>query len=288
MPDGKPPVVAIGGKIHHVDLQTGKSAIVPFTAKVQAEIGPRLSFQNRVDDSPVVRARLIRWPALAPDGKRVAFSALNNLWIKDLPDGTPKRLTNSAVGEFMPAWSPDGRYLAYVTWSRDGGQIFRVAADGNSAPEQLTRRPAFYSYPVYSPDGSKIVFVSGASADQLFADVRDSEPASVYPEDPQKSLGEITGIPGGTGLDLRWIPAAGGDSTLIGPTQGGRFPHFTNDPGRIYMTASFTGLVSLRLDGLDRRTHFKVTGAAPGPYPPPAEEMSKYNHSHLALLNLHN
>jgi len=286
MPDGKSLLVPIGGKIHRVDFQTGKSAIVPFTAKVQAEIGPRLSFQSRVDDSPVVRARLIRWPVLAPDGKRLAFSSLNKLWIKDLPDGTPKRLTNSTIGEFMPAWSPDGRYLAYVTWSRDGGQIFRVAADGSYAPEQLTRRPAFYSYPVYSPDGSKIVFVSGASADQLFADLRDS--ASLYPEDPQRSLAEVTGIPGGTGLDLRWIPAAGGDSTLIGPTQGGRFPHFTSDPGRVYMTAGFNGLVSVRLDGLDRRTHFKVTGAAPGPFPPPAEEIRMSPEGRSAFVNLQN
>jgi len=287
MPDGKSLIVPIGGKIHRVDFQTGKSTLIPFRARVQAEIGPRLSFQSRVDDSPTVRARLIRWPALSPDGKRIAFSALNKLYVMDLPGGNARRLTNSVIGEFMPSWSPDGRYVAYVTWSKDGGQIYRVAAEGNAYPEQLSRRAAYYSYPVYSPDGSKIVFVSGATADQLYADLREHEPGSVYQTDLQKAEAEIAGITGGTGLDLRWMLAAGGDSTLIGPTQGGRYPHFTNDPVRVYLTTS-NGLVSLRLDGLDRRTHFKVTGTAPGPFPPAAEVVRMSPDGQRAFVNLQN
>src|SRR2546428_7880171 len=112
----------------------------------------------------MVKARLMRWPVLSPDGKQVAFSSLNKLWIMDLPSGSPRRLTNLAVGEFMPSWSPDGKYVVFVTWKPDGGQIYRVTADGNSQPEQLTRRAAYYSYPVYSPDGAKIIFVSGSAA----------------------------------------------------------------------------------------------------------------------------
>src|SRR5262249_61354535 len=75
----------------------------------------------------------------------------------------------------MPAWSPDGRYTAFVTWSRDGGHIYRAAADapaGGGQPEQLTRRAAFYTYPAYSPDNTKIVFTSGSIYDQLFAALR--------------------------------------------------------------------------------------------------------------------
>ena len=286
MPDGRSLIIPINGKIQRVDFETGKATPVPFTAKVEAEIAPRVYFENRVDDGPTVRARLVRWPTVSPDGKRLAFGSLNKLWVMDLPSGTPRRLTDSTAGEFMPAWSPDGRYIAYVTWSREGGHINRVAADGSSRPEQLTRRAAYYSNPVYSPDSSKIVFVSGSTADQLYADLHFQD-AHVFPESGMPTNeGEITGINAGAGLDLRYIPGAGGDSSLIGPTQGGRLPHFTNDPNRVYVTTG-QGLASVRLDGYDRRTHLKVTGTAPGsPFPPNAEDIKISPDGQRAFVNL--
>ena len=283
MPDGKSLIVPINGKIQRIDIETCKAELIPFIAKVEAEIAPRVYFQNRVDDGPTVRARLIRWPSLSPDGKRLVFSSLSKLWIMDLPSGTPRRLTGSSDGEFMPTWSPDGHYVAYVTWSSQGGQIYRVAADGGSKPEQLTRRAAYYSNPVYSPDSSKIVFESGATTDQLFADLTMHDP-DVLP-DATMDPSEITGIGQSTGVDLRWIPASGGDSTLIGPAQGARSPHFTSDPNRVYLTTQ-AGLTSVRLDGLDRKTHFKVTGTGTGPNPPVAEDIKLSPDGQRAFVSL--
>lgn len=283
MPDGQSLIVPINGKIQRVDIETCKASVIPFTARVEAEIAPRVYFQNRVDDSPTVRARLIRWPTLSPDGRRLAFSSLNKLWVMDLPSGTPRRLTDSSVGEFMPAWSPDGRYVAYVTWSREGGHIYRVAADVSSRPEQLTRRAAYYANPVYSPDSSKIVFGSGATTDQLFADLTMHDP-DVLP-DATMEPSEITGIGQSTGVDLRWIPASGGDSTLIGPAQAGRSPHFTSASNRVYLTTQ-AGLSSVRLDGLDRKTHFKVTGTGTGPIPPNADDIKLSPDGQRAFVSL--
>ncbi|MFL6274907.1 MAG: amidohydrolase family protein [Blastocatellia bacterium] len=287
MPDGKSLIVPMGGKIRRVDFATGQAAVIPFTAKVEAEVAPRIYSTYRVEDGPVVRARLIRWPALSPDGRRVVFSSLNKLWVMDLPSGTPTRLTNASAGEFMPSWSPDGRHIVYVTWAADGGQVYRVAADGSAPPERLSRRAAFYSYPIYSPDGSKIVYLSGATNDQLYADLREQEPDVPYESDLHKAGGEITGIGGSAVLDLRWIPAAGGDSTLIGSAQGGRYPHFTNDPTRVYLTTN-SGLASVRLDGYDRRTRVKITGSAPGPFPPNADAIRLSPDGQQAFVNLQN
>lgn len=285
MPDGKSLLVPINGKVQRVEFESGKASVIPFTAKVEAEIADRVYSKNRVDDGASVKARLIRWPAISPDGKRVVFSSLSKLWVMELPSGKPKRLTDSASGEFMPAWSHDGRHIAYVTWSAEGGHIYRVASDGNSQPERLTRRAAFYSMPVYSPDSAKIVFVSGSTADQLYSDLH-MRHDDVLSEDGATNS-EIAGLFPTAGLDLRWIPAAGGDSTLIGPTQGGRYPHFTKDPQRVYLT-TFNGLSSVRMDGYDRRTHLKVTGSAPGPFPPNADQIMVSPEGDHAFVNLQN
>ncbi|MBI2835113.1 MAG: PD40 domain-containing protein, partial [Acidobacteria bacterium] len=87
--DGKSLIVPIDGKIKRVDFESGAAETIPFTAKVAVDIAPRVYFENRIDVAPMVKARLVRWPALSPDGKRVAFTALNKIWLMDLPSGRP-------------------------------------------------------------------------------------------------------------------------------------------------------------------------------------------------------
>ncbi len=279
-PDGKSLVLAVAGKIRRLDFATGDSRLIPFTAKVAAEIGPRVHFRGRVDDSDRVRARVIRWPSPSPDGTRLAFSAFNHIWTSPLPaSDSTRRLTNLESAEFMPTWSPDGRYVAFVTWSTEGGHIYRAAADGSSEPQRLTGHPAFYADPVYSPDGAKIVFVTGSISDQLY---------SFLEEDLVYRDFEIGGVSPTGALDLRYIPATGGASTLIASAGDGRYPHFSSDPERVYLTSA-SGLTSIRLDGFDRRTHLKIVGEGPAaPEPPGADAIALSPDGRRAFVNLQN
>jgi imidazolonepropionase-like amidohydrolase/Tol biopolymer transport system component len=283
-PDGSALIVPVHGKLHRIDFETGSSTEIPFRARVAAEIGPRIHFEHRVEDGPTVRARIVRWPRLSPDGTRLAFSAFNHVYVMDLPNGTPRRLSDLEVGEFMPSWSPDGAFIVFATWSIDGGHLYRMRSDGSGSPERLTSHPAFYSDPIYAPGGDKIVFVSGTASDQLYSLLKESREPSPWQD---VDLWEIGGVRPTGALDLKHIPADGGSATLIASTKGGRFPHFTNDPERLYLTTS-EGLTSVRIDGFDRRTHFKVSGVGPGPNPPTADEIRLSPDGRKAFVNLQN
>ncbi len=170
-------------------------------------------------------------PVESPDGKKLAFSAMTHLYTLDLPGGKPQRLTSGSAHEFQPAWSPDGKSLVYVTWSSDGGQLWKIPAAGGT-PARLSKSLAVYSNPAWSPDGTKIVLLRGNTYDR-----------------------ENSTFDGGQteNADLIWIPADGGDANLILPARGAGGPHFTNEKDRIYVYTP-QGLVSLRYDGTDRRT----------------------------------
>ena len=97
---------------------------IPFEVGAKTDVGPEVKFAYRVDTSVMVTARQIRSPVASPDGKRLAFTAFDRVWIKDMPDGEARRVSSADVGEYHPVWSPDGLSVAYVTWNDSvGGQI---------------------------------------------------------------------------------------------------------------------------------------------------------------------
>ena len=288
MPDGREIVITNDGRIQRINVETGAETPVPFKAKVALDIGPDLEFPYRVPQGPV-RARLIQDPRQSPDGKRVVMSVLTNLYVMDLQTGAaakPRRLAlapgRSAVGPveagtalpsdhaFNPTWSPDGQWIAYVTWSPEGqGHIWKVRADGSGQPQQLTKVSAFYTDITFSPDGQRIVGLRGNEFQR------------------QQSFSEFGGlrIP----LDLIWLPAAGGDVELIVPARGLGRPHFTSDTARVFVYSN-DGLISLRYDGTDRRTHIRVTGPgrAGTPRPPAAETVLMRPDGRWALADVNN
>jgi Tol biopolymer transport system component len=266
LPDGKEIVFTNRGKLARLNIESGQERAIPFTARVRQELGPKLWFSQRVEEG-AVRARIIQTPAQSPDGKKLAFSALTHIYTLDLSGGAPRRLTQGDAREFMPAWSPDGAWIAYVTWTSDGGHIWKVRASGGE-PQQLTTLSAFYSDPVWSPDGRRIVAIRAIRS----ARVNSPFDTSNYPTQ-----------------ELVWVPAEGGDASMIIPTRGAGAPHFGPEPDRIYLYAN-QGLFSLRFDGTDRRVHLRVTG--PGLYnaeePVPADEIRISPDGRWALAHVSN
>ncbi|MCH8335985.1 MAG: PD40 domain-containing protein [Proteobacteria bacterium] len=253
-PDGNAIVFNAEGKIWRVAIDSGNRTEIPFTADIEIDIGPDLTAPYPVPQGPLT-ATLIHDPQLAPDGENIVASVLTKLYVMDAEDGAqPRRLTSGDAWEFKPVWSPDGRWIAYVTWSmNDGGQIWRVRSNGSGRPQQLTDIPAFYTDLVYSPDGRSLLAMRG----------------SEYMR--HQTFSEFAGL--GIPLELVSLPSNGGDQAVITSARGARNPHFGANADRVYLYDE-AGLFSLQLDGSDRREELVVTGPRGnglGDEPPQAE-----------------
>jgi len=247
-PDSRALIVSYGGKIWRVAVPGGEATEIPFTAGVELEMGPRVQFASRVDTGEV-QVRQIRSTALSPDGRRIAFTALDRLWTLDLPADSsvhrtttpPARVTASVEGEHLPAWSPDGRTLAWVSWNDTAGShIWTLRLDVRGArPERASQAPGYFATLTWSPDGARLLAVRG-------------------PRQPRIEES-------GAGLDLVWLPAAGGAATRITSVTRVAMPHFVRgQDDRIYYYEG-EGLVSFRYDGTDRQHHARITGySTPG------------------------
>ncbi|HEV7499987.1 MAG TPA: LpqB family beta-propeller domain-containing protein, partial [Vicinamibacteria bacterium] len=111
-----------------------------------------------------VSPSLDAFPALAPDGRALAFASDRTggfeLVVKSLAAGAREvPLTSDGQQNVEPAWSPDGEYVAYH--SMKGGGLWMVPARGG-VPRRVTD---FGSAPAWSPDGRRIAFQSDPLAD---------------------------------------------------------------------------------------------------------------------------
>ncbi len=249
MPDSNELLISQHGKITRVSLIDGDARVVPFVAHVSQSIGPLVRTQEPIAQGPV-RAKVIMAPRLSPDGDRLAFSAFGHIYVMDYPTGAPKRLTGAATHEFQPVWSPDGKWIAYVSWDKSQGNLWKMQADGAGEPIRLSQHPAFYSDPAWAPGGKEIITLKGS------AYLR-SLPAKNY-------LSEIQAA----GTEVVTLSATNGDTVPVVAAQGKEKPHFNATGDRIYLSSrgdrSSAKLSSVNLDGTDPKDHVEVNDAYSG------------------------
>jgi imidazolonepropionase-like amidohydrolase/Tol biopolymer transport system component len=255
-PDSKSVVLWSGGKIRRVEVASKQAAEIPFHVKdsrkaatavrfpvdvttgvTQDSTSPGVQRQTSPGEFPV---RMLRWVTVSPDGKRVVYQALGHLYVRDLPDGSPRRLTSQSDHfEYFPSWARDSRSVVYSTWNDESLGSIRVAAVPGGASRVVTDKPGHYLNPVFSPDGTTIVY--------------------------RKETGGFLRSPAWSAdPGLHRVAATGGKSTLI--TEDGVLPLFGGSGDRVFFIKTEGGgdqiapakrvFASIELDGSDAREHY--------------------------------
>lgn len=236
-PDSKEIVLWAAGKLRRIDMQSGMATNIPFHVKDSRTVQDALRFP--VDVAPAnFSVKALRHVQVSPQGDRVVYQALGHLWIRNLPDGTPKRLTaQTSHFEFYPSFSRDGAQIVYSTYDDEQLGSLRIASAAGGEGTVLTSEPGHFTGPVFTPDGQQIIYTKGRGG---------------YITSPLWSF-----EPG-----LYRMPAAGGEPILI--TRSGSNPQFTDSSKRVFLSSGSGGkrtLFSIALDGTDQRTHLESSNA---------------------------
>ncbi|MEM5516266.1 amidohydrolase family protein [Henriciella sp. AS95] len=215
-PDGKWVIANVRGGLKLFSTAGAPSRNISFSAQVDVPLGRLARTEIPLEDGPV-HARLLMSPDLSPNGDQIAFSALGDVYVADAAENaTPRRLSTTVQSTYHPSWSPDDTSIAFVSWTKQaGGQIWAAKADG-SALRQITEDSAFYTHPVFTPDGSAIIAVRSS---------REAR-SKTYME-----FGQLRDA------DLIYIPLDGSSESVILSGRIGGTPHFGPDTSKVFINS---------------------------------------------------
>ncbi len=151
-----------GGKLYRMDLPGEHVDEVPLSIpddglRIRPHVADVKSELRAIDPAGQVDF------ALAPNGKRTLFSARGDIFSVPTENGATRNLTGTqGADEDHPAWSPDGRTIAYTTDAGGAQQIAVRPAEGGQEKILTSFAEGYFYQPLFSPDGKTLAFSDGA------------------------------------------------------------------------------------------------------------------------------
>lgn len=186
--------------------QAGKLCLFSFaTQQVRTITVTAVTDNAALRPQPVNAEKYIQHTSLSPDGNRVLVEARGDIFSVPAENGPVKNLTrSSASAERYPAWSPDGKSIAW--WSDESGEYeLWIAAAGNETEKRkLTSYGKGFNYNIFwSPDSKKLVFIDQAMKIKM-VDVKDGSTTPI--DQAQRFMhGGCEGFSGSWSSDSRWF-----------------------------------------------------------------------------------
>lgn len=144
-------VYELNGELQLLDVKSAKSTPVKITV-------PSDGLATRPSQMNV--GQQVSGFDLSPKGERALFVARGDIFTAPIEKGSPRNLTRSSgAHDKAPEWSPDGRFIAYISDATGEEEIYVVPQDGSGPAQQLTNDGKEMRYsPRWSPDSKKIAF----------------------------------------------------------------------------------------------------------------------------------
>ncbi len=140
-----------GGYLYTFDLATEQ------INKIEVRIvNDLLSSREKIVDA----SKYINSYSISPSGKRIAFGARGEVFTVPAKEGITRNLThNPKAHDRNVGWSPDGKWIAFISDATGEDEIYIIQQDGKGAPIQLTKDKDTYKYDLdWSPDSKKILW----------------------------------------------------------------------------------------------------------------------------------
>ena len=242
------------GALGLYDLKTGKTSRVPITVSGD---------MPEVREHYVAAGGSLASAGISPNGARAVFEARGEIVTVPAEKGDARNLTNTpGAMERDPAWSPDGKTIAYFS-DESGEYMLHLkpqSGEGETVKIALGDKPSIYSTPRWSPDSKKIAYTD-AHLSLWYVDIAAKKPVHV---DKERYWGR-SGGPASWSPDSKWLAYekslpnymgaiflysmdTGKTTQVTDGMSDARFPVFDADGKFLYFAASTDSGQSLQPD----------------------------------------
>lgn len=183
---------------------------------------------------------------LAPNGRRVAFSIHGEIFTAPTDEGELRQITDSPARDKEPLYSPDGKWIAFISDKSGREEIYLANADGSGEAQKITDMDTLKSRAVWAPESKRISFITSDS--KLI--VYDLEAKQIHEVAASKygPIGSSAWSPDGKWIafskpeisrvsQVFLVPSAGGEEHKVSfEPVASRQPRFSADGRKLYFT----------------------------------------------------